>query len=100
MLARFIHRVLEHAVLFCREFKTVVGVAGILGVLALAEFVRSAIEHEHPSWGWLCVVLGVALLAEARIVHRLLGGEEDGGKIALTPQQLAEYGRHMQAKET
>ena len=72
-----------------------------LAFLALYGFVRSLVDHWHdPSWGWLCVFLGAVLLAEAGVVHRLLRERDGSGKIQITPQELAEYGKHMQAKES
>jgi hypothetical protein len=44
----------------------------------------------HPSWGWLCIVLDIALFAEARAVHRLLRAHGPGPElIRLTPKQRA-----------
>jgi hypothetical protein len=103
----------EHGRLFGEQTKAMIGVEGVLGAVALYAFVRSLVEHPtrtlhghvvreaiQPSWGWLCVALGVALVAEFSVVHRLLREREGTGKISLTPQELAEFGRHMQAKET
>jgi hypothetical protein len=99
----------EHGRLFLQEARPVIGAEGLLGVVALFEFIRSfveppvhfvivhgqIVEHRsliHPSWGWLCIVLGVALFAEARVVHRLIrahGPEPE--LIHLSPKQLADY---------
>ena len=84
-----------------------IGAEGLLGVVALVAFIKSLVEPPthvvvvhgrlveqqssiHPSWGWLCIVLGIALFAEARAVHRLLrarGPEPE--LIRLTPKQRA-----------
>jgi hypothetical protein len=107
----------EHGQLFGEQAKAVIGVEGFLGVVALFEFVKSFLHRPthlvlmhghivkqpqpiHPSWGWLSIALGVALFAETTVVHRLLRERDGTGKISMTTKQLADFGKHMQAKES
>ena len=114
---RFRRELREHWRQFRREARLVMGAEGILGVLALYQFIKSIVErtghivlvhgrlveqHEaiHPSWGWLCLALGIALFAEARIAHRLLGERDaDPELIPFTPRQLAEYTNAIKSPE-
>jgi hypothetical protein len=48
----------------------------------------------------LCLALGIALFAEARVAHRLLGEPDaDPELILFTPKQLAEYTNAIKSPE-
>ncbi len=75
-----------------------IGAEGIVGAAALYGFISSLLQPPiRPSWVWLCLILAVALFAEVRVVHRLVGTRtEDSEVIKMTPKQLADYTKRLQ----